>query len=490
VEENMITGSLPPEFLNLVKLEVLLLSTNNLTGEIPPELSKLSNLYQLSLSRNQFSGNIPPQFGQMSELRYLDLSVNKLSGSIPQELGNCTKLESLMVNHNNLSGDLPTTIGNMVNLQVVLDVSNNKLTGELPTQLGNLMMLEVLNISHNEFSGFIPSSFGSMASLSTLDVSYNDLEGALPSGRLFHNASIIWFLHNKGLCGTLSGLPTCSSSSIIKYHKARVHSLVLLISITVCVVIVLAFFAVVMILQKMKRPPVVMITNTRDVLSVWNFDGKLVFEDITGTTENFNDRYIIGSGGYGTAYKAQLQGERLVAVKKLHQTEEDISDEKRLLSEIEVLTTIRHRSIVKLYGYRSHPRYKFLVYDYIDRGNLHGILENEELAKELDWQKRVAMARDVAQAIYYLHHECNPPIIHRDIKSNNILLDAAFKAYVSDFGIARILKLDSSNWSELAGTYGYIAPGTYSFASCTKNKFLFQHANYNGIAIYSLPHIG
>jgi serine/threonine protein kinase len=70
------------------------------------------------------------------------------------------------------------------------------------------------------------------------------------------------------------------------------------------------------------------------------------------------------------------------------------------------------------------------------------------------------------------------------------LLDAAFKAYVSDFGIARILKLDSSNWSELAGTYGYIAPGTYSFASCTKNKFLFQHANYNGIAIYSLPHIG
>jgi serine/threonine protein kinase len=68
-------------------------------------------------------------------------------------------------------------------------------------------------------------------------------------------------------------------------------------------------------------------------------------------------------------------------------------------------------------------------------------LETKNLAKELDWQKRVAIARDVAQAIYYLHHECNPPIIHRDITSNNILLDAAFKAYVSDFGIARILNL-------------------------------------------------
>jgi serine/threonine protein kinase len=131
-------------------------------------------------------------------------------------------------------------------------------------------------------------------------------------------------------------------------------------------------------------------------------------------SENFSDRYIIGSGGYGTVYKAQLQGERLVAVKKLHQTEEENSDKKRFLSEIEVLTTIQHRSIVKLYGFCSHPAYKFIVYDYIDRGNLHGILENEELAKELDWEKRVAIARDVAQAIYYLQHECKPPIIHRD----------------------------------------------------------------------------
>lgn len=86
-------------------------------------------------------------------------------------------------------------------------------------------------------------------------------------------------------------------------------------------------------------------------------------------------------------------------------------------------------------------------------------LKNEELAKELDWSKRVTLVKDVAQALSYLHHDCSPPIIHRDITSNNILLDTAFKAYVSDFGTSRILKPDSSNWSELAGTYGYIAPG-------------------------------
>jgi hypothetical protein len=320
-------------------------------------------------------------------------------------------------------------------------------------------MLEVLNLSHNQFSGNIPSSIGSMASLSTLDVSYNNLEGPLPTGQLFHNASAKWFLHNKGLCGNISGLPTCSSPPIKEYHKARIHHLVLVASIPVCIVIILSVVVLVMILRKRKRPQITTVTDTRDVLSVWNFDGKLVFEDITRVTENFSERYIIGSGGYGTVYKAQLQGGRLVAVKKLHPTEEGISDEKRFLSEIEVLTKIRHRSIVKLYGFCSHPRYKFLVYDYIERGNLHITLETEDLAKELDWQKRVVIARDVAQAIYYLHHECNPPIIHRDITSNNILLDVAFKAYVSDFGIARMLKPDSSNWSELAGTYGYIAPG-------------------------------
>ena len=88
-------------------------------------------------------------------------------------------------------------------------------------------------------------------------------------------------------------------------------------------------------------------------------------------------------------------------------------------------------------------------------------LENEELIKELDWHKIIALANDVAQAISYLHHECSPPIIHRDITSNNILLDTTFKAFVSDFGTTRILKPDSSNWSALAGTYGYIAPGMY-----------------------------
>ncbi|CAN6213537.1 unnamed protein product [Urochloa humidicola] len=468
--KNMITGSLPSEFSNLVNLERLVLHSNNLTGSIPPGLSTLPSLYQLTLARNQLSGHIPSEFGRMKNLQYLDISWNKLSGSIPNELGSCTKLQWLMLSHNNLSGELPITIGNLGNLQTVLDVSDNQLIGRLPAQLGNLAMLQLMNLSHNQFNGSIPSSFAGMVSLTTLDASYNNLEGPLPAGRLFRDASIAWFLHNKGLCGNLKGLPTCSSTAIMEYHKGRIKIMVLSISVPMSiVVIILTIVCVILIIHKRKRPQEDIPIDRRDVLSVWNFDGKLAFEDIIDATENFSDEYIVGSGSYGTVYKAHLQGGQLVAVKKLHPTEEEMGDEKRFLSEIEVLTKIRHRCIVKLYGFCSHPRYKFLVYDYIDRGNLNEILENEELAKELDWKKRVAIARDVAQAICYLHHECTPPIIHRDITSNNILLDAPFKAYVSDFGTARILKPDSSNWSELAGTYGYIAP-ELSYTSVVTTK--------------------
>jgi hypothetical protein len=182
-------------------------------------------------------------------------------------------------------------------------------------------------------------------------------------------------------------MPECSSTPIKEYHKARIHHLVPAASIPVCIVVILSIVVLVMILHKRKRPHITAVTDTRDVLSVWNFDGKLVFEDITRVIENFSDRYIIGSGGFGIVYKAQLQGGRSVAVKKLHPNEEGIHDEKRFLSEIEVLTKIRHRSIVKLYGFCSHLRYKFVVYDFIERGNLHIVLETEDLAKELDWQK-------------------------------------------------------------------------------------------------------
>ncbi|KAM3405793.1 hypothetical protein ACQJBY_000046 [Aegilops geniculata] len=465
----MITGSIPPILSKLSNLVELSLGSNHLSGEIPPEICTLPNLHKLKLSSNQLSGSLPTQIEKLSNLGYLDISGNRLSGLIPEELKACTELQSLKINNNNFRGSLPGAIGNLPGLQIMLDVSNNNLNGVLPQQLGKLQMLEFLNLSHNQFSGSIPSSFASMVSLLTLDVSYNNLEGPVPTAGQFQNASASWFLPNKGLCGNLSGLPPCYSTPVAAHKKGKILGLLLPIVLVMGFVIVTAIVLIIILTRKKRKPKESVTAEARDLFSVWNFDGRLAFDDIVRATKDFDDKYIIGTGGYGKVYKAQLQDGQLVAVKKLHQTEEELDDERRFRSEMEILTQIRQRSIVKMYGFCSHPAYKFLVYDYIQQGSLHGILENQEVAKELDWTKRIALATDVAQAISYLHHECSPPIIHRDITSNNILLDTSFKAFVSDFGTARILKPDSSNWSALAGTYGYIAP-ELSYTSVATEK--------------------
>ncbi|KAJ4971592.1 hypothetical protein NE237_004691 [Protea cynaroides] len=200
--------------------------------------------------------------------------------------------------------------------------------------------------------------------------------------------------------------------------------------------------------------------NHGNIFSIWSFDGNIAYEDIIKATEDFDVKYCIGIGTTGRVYKAVLPIGHVVALKKFHPLEgQVVVDEKSFENEIRVLTDIQHRNIVKLYGFCFHPRCMFLVYEYMEKGSLTGILSDQVEALEFDWTKRVNVIKSVANALSYLHQGCIPPIIHRDISSKNILLDFELEARVSDFGIARLLNPDSSNWTLLKGTHGYIAPG-------------------------------
>ncbi|VAI35262.1 unnamed protein product [Triticum turgidum subsp. durum] len=359
------------------------------------------------------------------------------------------------MNNNSLNGSIPGSLVNLTSLQSMLDLSMNSLSGPLPSELNRLEMLMSANFSHNQFSGAIPVSIASMQSLSIFDLSYNFLEGSVPKG--IHNASAEWFLHNKGLCGDLVGMAPCNlpNADHTREHQKIVLSVILsMFAATISVATCIIFIFICRTKVSSKTDDV----SKRDVFSVWGFDGRIVFQDIINATDNFDEKHCIGEGSYGSVYKAELQDGQVVAVKKLYAGDEEAHDEERFQHEIEMLTKIRQRSIVKLYGYCTHPQCRFLLCEFIERGNVASILSNEELAIQFNWERRIALIRDVAQAITYLHHDVHPPIIHRDITSRNILLDADYKAFVSDFGIARMLKPDSSNWSALAGTYGYIAP--------------------------------
>ncbi|XP_044476554.1 MDIS1-interacting receptor like kinase 2-like [Mangifera indica] len=463
IAANEITGSIPAELGNLTQLGRLDLSSNLLVGEIPKELGNLSLLEELILNGNKLSGSIPLEIGSLSDITRLDLSANRFGNSIPENIGNLLKIYYLNLSKNQLSQEIPTQLGNLHQL-LELDLSQNLLRGNIPSQLSDLEILQKLNLSHNNLSGFIPGGFENMLALSSIDISYNDLEGPIPNSTAFRNASIEELQGNKDLCGDVIGLKRCKGSEAFNTGKHGLRKgLVILLAILFPVLAVLVFSVVLIRIlrtswrSKRDSQEVESGKNYGEVFSISNFDGKKMYEEIVKGTNDFNSEYCIGKGGQGSVYKAELSG-NTVAVKKIHALYTSIAVQKEFLSEIQALTVIRHRNIVKFFGFCSHSRHSFLVYKYLEGGNLASILSNENAAVDLDWSKRLKVIKGVANALSYLHNDCFPPIIHRDISSKNILLDSEYEAHVSDFGTAKLLYPDSSNWTELAGTYGYIAP--------------------------------
>lgn len=475
---SLTTGLIPSDLVNLASLESLDLSNNHITGSISRSIGNLTSLEFLDLSNNQIMGSIG-SIGNLTSLRYLDLSNNQIHCSILLTFSKLTSLETLALESNQLNGILPPELGSLVHLSHLnlssnqfvgtippqighcrslssLLISNNLLTGQIPQELGYLGDLYELDLSRNNLSGAIPETFSHLNQLYMLDLSYNSLCGTIPT---YMSAPLMSLDHNMDLCDNVYNCtPRCEAPKLDKEQQDMKHLRMLLPAVFVpfCFTCLIASITIVWRRRKLMKT-----TSERkygDIFSIWNFDGKIAFEDILSATENFHQKYCIGIGGYGSVFRVELKGGIIFAVKLLHSMEE-YSDEGTFHTEIEVLTKIRHRCIVKLYGFCSHSQCKFLVYDLIERGSLSSILHDHELAKELDGPKRVAVVKDVAQALSYLHHDCDDPIVHRDIKSSNVLLDLDFKAHVSDFGMARKLKHGCSSWSTIfAGTCGYIAP--------------------------------
>jgi hypothetical protein len=272
------------------------------------------------------------------------------------------------------------------------------------------------------------------------------------------------FEGNKDLHPDFSRCPSISSPPSQTYllpskDNRIIHSIKIFLPITTISLCLLCLGCCYLSRCKATQPEATSSKNG-DLFSIWNYDGTIAYEDIIAATENFDLRYCIGTGGYGSVYRAQLPSGKLVALKKLHRREaEEPAFDKSFKNEVELLTQIRHRSIVKLYGFCLHQRCMFLVYEYMEKGSLFCALRNDVGAVELKWMKRAHIIKDIAHALSYLHHDCNPPIVHRDISSSNVLLNSESKSFVADFGVARLLDPDSSNHTVLAGTYGYIAPG-------------------------------
>uniref|UniRef100_A0A2N9H6A9 non-specific serine/threonine protein kinase n=1 Tax=Fagus sylvatica TaxID=28930 RepID=A0A2N9H6A9_FAGSY len=439
-----------------VKVESLSISVQPLTislvlsqlrGKLSANWGESQNLTVLRVAGNMIDGEIPNEIVQLSQMGYLDFSSNQLSGEIPAEIGKLSLLLNLILKDNKLS-----------------DLSFNSLSGEIPAQLGSLRDLANLNLSHNNLNGSIPTSLGDMLGLIGINLSNNNLEGPLPEGKIFHSATLEAFSNNKDLCGEIQGLRPCNASVIKKGggNKKRKIVIIIVASLVGALLLSFAFVGIFVFIQKKHSRDMLKDKNTsktENPFLIWYFNGKAVYKDILEASENFDDKYCIGVGASAKVYRVEIPGAQVLAVKKLSSQAEGIGTEniKSFTNELSAMTEIRHRNIVKLLGFCFHEVHTFFIYEFMERGSLADMLSSKGV-KELDWETRVRVVKGVAYALSYMHHDCVPPIIHRDISSKNVLLSSDLEAYVSDFGTARFLKPDSSNWTTIAGTYGYFAP--------------------------------
>nr|XP_017218136.1 PREDICTED: probable leucine-rich repeat receptor-like protein kinase At1g35710 isoform X2 [Daucus carota subsp. sativus] len=463
---NSLTGKLPPSLGNLTQLHVIDVAFNHLSGLVPSTLGGLTNLVSLYLYMNNLTGFIPSELGNLTNLANLYLSDNNLRGPIPV-LENCNNLRYIELSHNFLSGNIPLELGSLGKLYS-LALGKNNLTGAVPAALGYLFQLNYLNLSSNQLNGSIPVSVFKTCrrSLEYLDLSGNLLSGRIPEeiGRCSSLRSVS--LGRNNLTG--EGFDNTDNNSHNNRHDDESSShqektLLLIILLTVLPVIIVVPLLILAVWLLRRHSPILnqelMNERNGDMCSVWNFDGNVAYEDIIRATNDFDIRCCIGTGGYGSVYEARLPSGKTVALKKLHRLEaQEPAFDRSFKNEVHILSSIRHKNIVKLYGYCLHNRCMFLVYEYMEKGSLFCALADDAHAMELDWSKRVGIVKGIAHALSYMHHDCTPPIVHRDISSNNILLNSQMEAFVADFGASRLLDPDSSNQTMVAGTYGYIAP--------------------------------
>lgn len=184
-------------------------------------------------------------------------------------------------------------------------------------------------------------------------------------------------------------------------------------------------------------------------------------------TMKLSNKDIIGSGGYGTVYRLMINESTAFAVKRLNRGSAD--RDRGFERELEAMGDIKHRNIVTLHGYYTAPHYNLLIYELMPNGSLDSLLHGSLMDKKLlDWPIRYKIAVGAARGISYLHHDCIPHIIHRDIKSSNILLDQNMDARVSDFGLATLMEPDKTHVSTfVAGTFGYLAPEYFDTGRAT-----------------------
>ncbi|XP_042502848.1 protein NSP-INTERACTING KINASE 1-like [Macadamia integrifolia] len=402
-----------------------------------------------------------------------------LSGTLSSSIGNLTNLQKVLLQNNNISGPIPAELGRLSQLQT-LDLSNNIFSGEIPSSLSRLKKLQYLRLNNNSLSGPLPMSLANMSQLAFLDLSYNNLSGPVPEflARTFNivgNPIICSTDLEKDCYGTAPmslnfGSNGSQSAQSLERPKSQKVAVAFGSSLGCICLLILAFGLFLWWRQRHNQQIFLDVNDQHhEEVCLGNLK-RFQFRELQNATDNFSSKNILGKGGFGNVYKGHLQDGTVVAVKRLKDANA-IGGEIQFQTEVEMISLAVHRNLLRLCGFCMTATEKLLVYPYMSNGSVASRLKAKPA---LDWGTRKRIALGAARGLLYLHEQCDPKIIHRDVKAANILLDDYCEAVVGDFGLAKLLDhRDSHVTTAVRGTVGHIAPEYLSTGQSSEKTDVF-----------------
>ncbi|KAJ7978361.1 putative Lrr receptor protein kinase [Quillaja saponaria] len=486
LSQNSITGSIPSSFASLGNLSFLDISNNYLSGSIPPVIGTLSKLQYLNLSSNGLTSSIPAPLGDLSSLIDLDLGANSLSGLVPVDLRGLRNLQRMVLGNNLLDGPLlENLIPTPSQLQVVV-LRYNNLTGALPDILWSAPRLKFLDVSSNNFTGVLPnSSFNSnltaaelnisqnmfyggltpiLRRFSFIDMSSNYFEGRVPnyvlsnaslSSNCLQNVSIqrttvecASFYGKRGLIFDNFGRPNSTQPPAAEHNGKNNRRILILAAVLggIGLIALLVLLLVLLLLCSRKNGT----SNQRGVgvgpapaagggmpqpgvsIDFSNLGDLFTYQQLLQATGDFSDTNLIKHGHSGDLFKGVLENGVIVVIRRI-----DIHSIKKeaYMLELDFFSKVCHTRFVPLLGHcleNENENEKFLVYKYMPNGDLSNCLSLKTTSEDgtlhsLDWITRLKIAIGAAEGLTYLHHECTPPYVHRDVQASSILLDDKYE---------------------------------------------------------------
>ncbi|KAL9289657.1 putative protein kinase RLK-Pelle-LRR-XIV family [Arabidopsis thaliana] len=541
LSKNAINGDIPLSLTSLQNLSILDLSSNSVFGSIPANIGALSKLQRLNLSRNTLTSSIPPSLGDLSVLIDLDLSFNGMSGSVPSDLKGLRNLQTLVIAGNRLSGSLPPDLFSLLSKLQIIDFRGSGFIGALPSRLWSLPELKFLDISGNHFSDMLPNTtvsfdstvsmlnisgnmfYGNLTLLLTrfqvVDLSENYFEGKVPDfvptrASLSNNclqgpekqrklSDCTLFYSKKGLTFNNFGQheeKKSSKTSWLSHTKivilAAVGGSILLMLILIVLPITVSFCV-----RRRNRsstsnhprgrhngvgplPPDETLPSRGGVsINFGSLGSSFTYQQLLNATKEFSDSNLIKKGQSGDLFKGVLENGVQIVVKRI--SLESTKNNEAYLTELDFFSRFAHPRIIPFVGKSlESATHKFLVYKYMLNRDLPSSLfyKSNSLVdnglRSLDWITRLKIALGVAEGLAYLHHDCSPSVVHRDIQASSILLDDKFEVRLGSFSkachqenngrprkIARLLRLSQSSQESV--------PGSAATATCAYDVYCF-----------------